>query len=127
MKLSKIIMDYREKMQISQREFSRRCGLSNSYISFIENEFNPRTKKPIVPTIIQYKKIADCMGISLQELFEMLDGDAPVDISPAITSDLTEEEEQLIALWRGAFSDARRFALEILANHQKKDMSSKAE
>ena len=37
MKLSEIIIDYRKRMNISQREFSRRCGLSNSYISFIEN------------------------------------------------------------------------------------------
>ena len=51
MKLSTIVIDYRKRLQISQREFARRCGLSNSYISFIENEYNPRTGKPIVPTL----------------------------------------------------------------------------
>lgn len=81
MKLSEIIIDYRTRMNISQREFSRRCGLSNSYISFIENEKNPRTGKPLIPTLEQYKKIATGMGMSLQKLFEMLDADAPVDIS----------------------------------------------
>lgn len=81
MKLSNIITDYRKRMQISQREFARRCSLSNSYISFIENEYNPRTGKPIVPTIEQYQKIASCMGLSLHQLFELLDEDSPVDMS----------------------------------------------
>ena len=91
MKLSNIIIDYRNRMQISQREFARRCGLSNSYISFIENEYNPRTGKPIVPTIEQYQKIASCMGMSLQQLFEILDEDSPVELhqnpSPVLIED----------------------------------------
>lgn len=84
MKLSKILIDYRERMQISQREFSRRCDLSNSYISFIENEYNPRTKKPIVPTIEQYQKLAKGMGMTVHQLFEMLDEDSPVDLHASV-------------------------------------------
>lgn len=81
MKLSELIIDFRTRMNISQREFSRRCDLSNSYISFLENEKNPRTGKPIIPTIDQYKKLADGMGMTVHRLFELLDDDAPVDIS----------------------------------------------
>ena len=84
MKLSTIITEYRNRMQISQREFARRCDLSNSYISFIEKETNPKTGKPMVPTIEQYKKLADGMGISLQKLFEMLDEDSPVNLAVPI-------------------------------------------
>ena len=80
MKLSAIVIDYRQKTQISQREFARRCGLSNSYISFIENEYNPRTKKPITPTLEQYQKIAAGMGLTVHQLFEQLDEDSPVDL-----------------------------------------------
>ena len=80
MKLSNVVIDYRKRMQISQREFARRCDLSNSYISFIENEYNPRTGKPIVPTIEQYQKIANGMQISVQQLFELLDDDSPVEL-----------------------------------------------
>jgi len=80
MKLSKAVVDYRKRLQISQREFARRCDLSNSYISFIENEYNPRTGKPIVPTLEQYQKIASGMQISVQQLFELLDEDSPVDL-----------------------------------------------
>lgn len=81
MKLSQILIDYRQRMNISQRELSRRCDLSNTYISFLEKEMNPKTGKPLVPTLEQYKKLADGMGMSVQELFERLDKDAPVDIS----------------------------------------------
>lgn len=83
MKLSELIIDYRKRMNISQREFSRRCDLSNTYISFLEKEKNPKTGKPMVPTLEQYKKIADCMGMTVQQLFEQLDEDAPVDLGPS--------------------------------------------
>ena len=83
MKLSDLIIEYRARMNISQREFSRKCDLSNTYISFIEKEKNPKTGRPVVPTLEQYKKIADGMGISVQRLFELLDKDAPVDMGPS--------------------------------------------
>lgn len=96
MKLSEIIIEHRKRMNISQREFSRHCDLSNSYISFLEKEKNPKTGKPLVPTLEQYKKIAHGMGISVQRLFELLDEDAPVDITfpaPAIPEDLPQNED----------------------------------
>ena len=40
--------------------------------------------------------------------------------------ELTQEESLLVTLYRGADHDARRFAVEILENHQKKDTSSEA-
>lgn len=40
--------------------------------------------------------------------------------------ELTQEESLLVTLYRGADQDARRFAVEILENHQKKDTSSEA-
>ncbi|MBR6442705.1 MAG: helix-turn-helix transcriptional regulator [Clostridia bacterium] len=98
MKLSELIIDHRTRMGISQREFSRRCNLSNSYISFLENEKNPRTGKPLVPTLEQYKKIADGMGISVQRLFELLDDDAPVELvsdSSSVYVPQTEESRTL--------------------------------
>ena len=80
MKLSAVLTDYRDRLHISQREFARRCGLSNSYISFLENEFNPRTGKPIVPTLEQYQKIASGMDMTVHQLFEVLDEDSPVSL-----------------------------------------------
>ena len=87
MKLSELLIDYRKKMNISQREFSRKCDLSNTYISFLENEKNPKTGKPLIPTLEQYKKLADGMDMSVQRLFELLDKDAPVDLHSSVLND----------------------------------------
>ena len=93
MKLSEVIIDYRKRMNISQREFSRRCGLSNTYISFLENEKNPKTGKPMVPTLEIYKKLADAMEISVHHLFELLDDDAPVDLGGAVPDSFDHQSE----------------------------------
>lgn len=92
MKLSEIIIDYRKRMNISQREFSRRCGLSNTYISFLENEKNPKTGKPMVPTLEIYKKLADAMEISVHHLFELLDEDAPVDLRSSAMEEIPQTD-----------------------------------
>ena len=93
MKLSELIIEYRTRMGISQREFSRRCDLSNSYISFLEKEKNPKTGKPLVPTLEQYKKIAHGMDISVQRLFELLDDDAPVDLRVTVLDSSDPQQE----------------------------------
>lgn len=80
MKLSEIVKDYRKRMQISQRTFAHRCNLSNTYISFIENDMNPRTGEPIVPTLENYQKIANAMDLTVHQLFQLLDEDSPVDL-----------------------------------------------
>jgi len=100
MKLSAIITNYRNRLQISQREFARRCGLSNSYISFIENEVNPKTGRPMVPTLEQYQKIASGMDLTVHQLFELLDDDAPVDLgsSPVPEASKPAEDELRILI-----------------------------
>ena len=102
MKLSTILIEYRARMQISQRELARRCDLSNSYISFIENESNPRTGKPIVPTLEQYQRLAVGMGMSVQQLFEKLDEDAPVGLNsnappPPVQDSIRTPEARILA------------------------------
>lgn len=92
MKLGNLIIDYRKRMNISQREFSRRCDLSNSYISFLEKEVNPKTGKPLIPTLEQYKKLADGMGITVHRLFELLDDDAPVDLGASPSEPVPDDQ-----------------------------------
>lgn len=92
MKLSEILRKYRREHDLSQREFAKRCGLSNSYISFLENECNPKTGKPMTPTIEQYKKLADAMSVSLHELIKSLDKDSSVVLTDLIESPQLFEE-----------------------------------
>ena len=72
MDLKDIIINFRTENRISQREFARRCGLSNAQISILEYGKNKQTGRKPVPDIITMKKIADGMGIELQALFEMI-------------------------------------------------------
>ena len=103
MKLSAVILKYRDEMKISQREFARRCGLSNSYISFIENEVNPKTGKPMVPTLEQYQKIASGMNMTVQQLFDLLDDEAPVDLhKPAPVDSVIPKNDEITLLIPGS-------------------------
>lgn len=90
MKLSELIIDYRTRMEMSQRKFSEKCGLSNTYISFLEKERNPKTGRPLIPTLEQYGKLAAGMDMTVQQLFESLDQDAPVDLRFVIGHDSAE-------------------------------------
>ena len=76
MKLSEMIKGFREENGISQREFARRCGLSNSLISLLEKGINPQTGNAMSQDLDTYVKLAQGMQTSLQKLFEELGEDA---------------------------------------------------
>lgn len=66
--LADIIVQYRTDHDLSQRQFSAYCGISNGYIAMIERGMNPKTGKPVVPTIPSLIKIASGMGMALSDL-----------------------------------------------------------
>lgn len=82
MKLRDLIKKYRDDHDLSQRQFANQCNLSNGYISILERGANPKTGKPVTPTIPQLKKLADGMAMTLNELFEKVD-DMPVSLDLA--------------------------------------------
>ena len=71
MKLRDLIIQYREKHDLSQRQFASKCNLSNGYISMLENGVNPKTQKPVIPSITALQKLAEGMGLSMTELFAL--------------------------------------------------------
>ena len=73
MELRDFILNYRRENKISQRELARRAGLSNSLISIIENGINPQTGKKMVQDLGTYKKLADAMGMSINDLIDKID------------------------------------------------------
>jgi len=79
MRLRDLIKNYRDTHDLSQRQFANQCNLSNGYISILEKGVNPRTGKPVTPTIPQLKKLADGMAMTLNELFDQVD-DMPVSL-----------------------------------------------
>lgn len=95
MKLGDLIVQYRQRNELSQREFARRAELSNSLISIIEKGYNPQTGKEMSPDMETYFKIGRAMGISIQKLFELLGDDATVQlisISGDIPDDIPDED-----------------------------------
>jgi transcriptional regulator with XRE-family HTH domain len=73
MTLGEFVLNYRLKCGLSQRQFAIRCGVSNGYVSMIEKNINPKTQQPLVPSIPVLTKIASGMGLSLNELFRLVD------------------------------------------------------
>lgn len=78
MKIGEYILNYRNEHGLSQRDFAKLSGVSNSLISMLEKDENPKTKKPIDLSIIYYRKIALATGTDVNGLFEILGPDAPV-------------------------------------------------
>lgn len=90
MKLKDILKTYRESHGLSMRDFARKCGLSNAYISILESGIHPRTGKALTPTFHTLSKIATAMGMRVDDLFAMLNSDEMISLSNE--SDFTESE-----------------------------------
>lgn len=84
MTLGELIKEYRRTHDISQRQFASLCGLSNGYISMIEQNKNPKTQQPLTPSIPALNKIASILGYTLDELLTIAD-DMPVTLSDSPT------------------------------------------
>lgn len=93
MKLHDAIIKFRMEQGLSQREFAKRCNLSHNTIHLLEKGVNPKTGKPLIPDTITYKKIADGMGITMDELFTTLDQTEYVSLGATMT-----DEDRLEAL-----------------------------
>lgn len=82
MTLRELVIEFRRENSISQRQFASMCGLSNGYISMLERNLNPKTNLPLTPSLPALKKIAQGMGMTLNDLFLKAD-DTPVDLLQA--------------------------------------------
>lgn len=119
MTLGDLVKDYRTMHDLSQRQFASLCGLSNGYISLLEKGLNPKTEKPITPTIPQLCKLAEGMGMTVNDLLEKVD-DMPIDLGESVpmlsrfTPDLTPEEADLLHKYRALDESGRGRVLNVL-------------
>lgn len=70
--LGEIIKEYRKIHRLSMDSFSEKSGLSKPYISMLEKNYNPKSKKKIIPTIDTISKCAKAMNMDFDELFNAL-------------------------------------------------------
>lgn len=114
MTLGDIVKNYRTEHGLSLREFSRISGVSNGYISMLEKNEHPKTKKPIVPSIEKMRCIADAMGMSFDSLLDIIDSDQPISIKKenAPAPSLTSSESDLLSKYRRLNSEGRKKLVE---------------
>ncbi|MBQ9832494.1 MAG: helix-turn-helix domain-containing protein [Clostridia bacterium] len=71
MEIGNIIKKYRKLNSVSMDEFAKRSGLSKGYISMLESGKNPKTGKPIAPSLETYESIALAMNLPADMLIKM--------------------------------------------------------
>lgn len=111
MTLGELVKKYRTEHELSLRDFSKISGVSNGYISMLEKNEHPKTKKPIVPSIEKMKCIAFAMGMTLDALLEVIDEDQPISISKDSSSacpPFSAPETELIMKYRRLNSDGKK-------------------
>lgn len=92
--LGEIIKQYRIAHGLSQRDFAKQCGMSNAYISMLENNRNTKTGMPVVPSLETIKTVADTMGVTLTNVLELLE-DEPLSLD-AQTAPASQPERDRI-------------------------------
>ena len=72
MTLGEIIKNYRAEHDMSMDDFVKASGLSKAYISMLENNRNPKTNRPIIPSIDTYNKAAKGMRMNVTDLINCI-------------------------------------------------------
>jgi transcriptional regulator with XRE-family HTH domain len=98
MTLGDVIKKYRKENDISQRDFAKMTGLSNSYISQLEKNKNSKNGQPIKPTLDTFKVVADAMNINVDALLNQVD-DMVISLSQLVT-DGNELDNEIMNLVR---------------------------
>ena len=100
MKVGEWLKLYREQHNLSMQALADLCGFSKAYINVLEKGINPKTGKPISPTMQTFEKIARGTKTDVDTLLKILDGDQPITVN-APASDglpaLTQRDERQIA------------------------------
>ena len=83
MKLGEIIKKFRYDNDMTMQEFADKSGLSKGYISMLEKNKHPQSKRELVPSFETYKKVASEMCMPLDDFLAALDGDEVVKVNAA--------------------------------------------
>lgn len=63
------------------RDFERISGISRGYLSMLEKNENPKSKRPIVPSLEKIKQVSNAIHVDVNTLIEMLDDDLEISLS----------------------------------------------
>lgn len=119
-KLGNYLKRYRSVHGLSLRNFAALSGLSHTYIEKLEKGTDPRSGKPVVPTIDTLQSLSKATGKTLLEILQIT-GYIP-DVTTLKCSNKSSQDPELTASWDELL---RRDDLKILLK-QVKDLSPKA-
>lgn len=105
MRIGEWINTFRAENQLSMADFAKKTGVSKAYVGFLE-------KGTVNPTTKMLSKIANALGMTLQEFMVSVDDDDIITIPGA--SDLlplTADEESLLSKYR-RLDDRRQYAVQ---------------
>lgn len=135
LKLAEIISRFCRDNKLSPQQFADRCGLEAELVSIFEKGRNPLSGRPVAPSKDTIKKLCAGMGISVHDLFSIMDvqdwieSGFDVEQDPAdrelldILDELRSREDMrmLFKLARGASPDDVRRAAAIIEALRKQD------
>ena len=105
MRIGEWINSYRTENQLSMADFAKKAGVSKAYVGFLE-------KGTVNPTTKMLSKIANALGMTLQEFMASVDDDDIITIpAPSDLLPLTADEESLLSKYR-RLDDRRQYAVQ---------------
>lgn len=93
--LGKIIKEYRDDNKLSMDDFANKSGLSKPYVAMLEKNYNPKSKKEIIPTVDTIAKCAKAMDIEFNDLFNVLSPSNTIDKNYSMDNQITVIFEML--------------------------------
>lgn len=114
MLLGEYIKEYRATHgNMSQDTFATLSGLSKGYISMLERNQNPKSKLPIAPTVDTFRKVAKATGVSVNQLFEIIDSSVSLNDDISSSPEINEDDLYLLELFHRA-SDSDQEVIRLL-------------
>ncbi|MBS4462910.1 LexA family transcriptional regulator [Aerococcaceae bacterium zg-B36] len=105
MHIGVLIKKYREDHKLSMADFAKKANISKAYVSVLEKNKDPRNGKPIVPSLVTIQNVANGMGMTFDELFNLIGDNELVSLTPTSTLTLItdtasqlNEDRQLVVL-----------------------------
>ena len=95
MTLGDVIKEFRASHNMSMDEFAKISDISKAYISVLEKNKRPKSGKSINPTLEMYKKAAAGMGITLEQLLNMVDPDSSISLAQEPDIEINEKHPLL--------------------------------
>lgn len=96
MHIGEIIKDFRKQNKLSMEAFAKQASMSKAYVSVLERNKRPNTDKPVIPSIPTIKNVANAMGISFDELFNMLDDTQLISLE---SKEFTNENTDILSIY----------------------------